>query len=340
MDESTVAAPAQPEAPPTPAPVLTAVETAVAKDDFTAYRETRRAERAGTPAPAPAADPVVEPKPEATAAPVDEPRTVSKRQHDTNERIRLATERAVADRDAEIARLRSQLPAPPAAPRTEPAAEKFPAYAQYLETNPEASLEDYIDARQDFREGLKAKATAAERADADRVRSHEENIAQAQARTRAARQADPVIDAKFKAWESAQSVHELPEILLLKTRDQALAAQQIPLAENDFASAVASSEFSAQIIAHIADHPDVLQKVRTLENRTAVLKYFGKLETRFEKADVAPIQPKTISSAPTPGTALGSRPASATDPLAAAVKAGDVSAYRAARRAERASARR
>jgi hypothetical protein len=233
--------------------------------------------------------------------------------------------------------LRSQLPA---APRTEPAGEKFPIYAQYLETNPEASLEDYIDARQDFRDGLKQKATAAQRAEADRTKSHQDSIAQAQARTRAARQADPVIDAKFKQWESAQSVHELPEVLMLRTRDQAIAAQQIPLAENDFASAVASSEYSAQIIAHIADHPDVLQKVRTLENRTAVLKYFGKLETRFEKADAAPVQPKTISSAPTPGTALGSRPASAVDPVAAAVKAGDVSAYRAARRAERASARR
>jgi hypothetical protein len=100
-------------------------------------------------------------------------------------------------------------------------AEKFPAYAQYLETNPEASLEDYIDARQDFRDGLKQKATVAERENAERTRSHQEGIEQAQARTRAARQADPVIDAKFKAWESAQSVHELPEILLLKTRDQA-----------------------------------------------------------------------------------------------------------------------
>jgi hypothetical protein len=338
LEDVTPAAPAQSEA--TPAPVLTAVESAVAKDDFTAYRETRRAERSGTPAPAPAAEPVTETKPEATAAPVEEPRTVSKRQHEINERIRLATERALADRDAEIARLRSQLPAPPAAPRTEPTAEKFPAYAQYLETNPDASLEDYIDARQDFRDGLKQKATAAQRAEADRTRSHQEGIAQAQARTLAARQADPVIDAKFKQWEAAQSVHELPEVLLLKTREQAIAAQQIPQAENDFASAVASSEYSAQIIAHIADHPDVLQKVRALENRTAVLKYFGKLETRFEKADAAPVQPKTISSAPTPGTALGSRPASAVDPVAAAVKANDVTAYRAARRAERASARR
>lgn len=337
MSEVESAAPAQPEAAATPAPVLTAVESAVAKDDFTAYRDTRRAERSGTPAPAPAADPAADTPPAALAPPAEESRQVSKRQQQIN-----AYERRIAEQDQRIRALESSAtPAPPAAPRTEPVAgEKFPAYAQYLETNPDASLEDYIDARQDFRDGLKTKASQAQRQQAEHQRNQQESVSQAHARTLAARAADPAIDAKFTAWE--QPGADLPDVLFIKTRDQAIAARQIPLAENDFASAIATSEFSAQLIAHIADHPEILERVRALENRTVVNKFVGKLESRFEKADPAPapVQPKTISSAPEPGTALGSRPASAADPLAAAVKAGDVPAYRAIRQAQRASARR
>lgn len=328
--------PAQAET--TPAPVLTAVESAVAKDDFTAFRETRRAERSGTPAPAPVADPAPVIPPAAPAAPTAEARAVSKRQQQIND-----YERRIAEQDQRIRALESgsATPAPPpAAPRTEPVAgETFPAYAQYLEKNPDASLEDYIDARQDFRESVKAKAAHAQRADADRSRGQQEAMEQAHARTLAARQADPAIDAKFAAWE--QPGAELPEVLFIKTRDQAIAAQQIPMAENDFADRVARSKFSAHLIAHVADHPEILAEVRALESRSDVIAFVGALETLFKKTDTppTPVPPKTISSAPAPGTALGSRPASASNPVTAAVIAGDVTAYRAARLAERSAGR-
>lgn len=330
MSEVEGAVPAQPEA--TPAPVLTAVESAVAKDDFTAYRDTRRAERSGTPAPAPVAEPVAEVPPVAAAAPVEEPRQVSKRQNDINERIRLATERATSELAAENARLRAQLPAPVAAPRTEPpVGETFPNYATYLEKHPDASLEDYIDARQDFRDEVKARSTNAQRIEAEQTRSQEAQIQQARERVAAARQADPEFDAKIA-----------PELLTLETREASIANRRIPLAENDFATEISKSEYLPQILLHVSQHPELMTQIRGLDTRRAVMKFVAKLETRFEKADAAPVvqPPKTISSAPTPGTALGSRPASASDPVVAAVKAGDVSAYRAARMAERESARR
>ena len=327
MEDVTPAAPAQPE---TPTPVLTAVQDAVVKDNFTDYRAKRQAERSGTPAPAPAAEPVTDTPPAAPAAPAEEPRTVSKRQQDINERIRVATERAVADRDAEIARLRSHLPAPAAAPRSEPTPETFPIYAQYLDQHPDASLEDYIDARQDFRDAVKARAAQAQRLDAEQARSEEAHVAQARERVAAARAADPEFDAKIA-----------PELLAIETREAAIANRRIPGPDNDFASEIAKSEFLPQILLHVSEHPDVLDTIRTLETRRAVMKFVAKLETRFEQAaSVAPIHsPKTISSAPAPGTPIGTRPTSASDPIANAVRAGDVTAYRAARLAER-SARR
>lgn len=324
MSEVEGAVPAQPEA--TPAPVLTAVETAVAKDDFTAYRDTRRAERSGTPAPAPVAEPVVEVPPVAAAAPVEEPRAVSKRQQQINE-----YERRIAAQEQRIRALESGTatpPAPPVAPRTEPVAgETFPNYATYLEKNPDASLEDYIDARQDFRESVKARSTNAQRIEAEQSRSQEAQIQQARDRVAAARQADPEFDAKIA-----------PELLTLETREASIANRRIPLAENDFATEIAKSEYLPQILLHVSQHPELMTQIRGLDTRRAVMKFVAKLETRFEKAeDTAPVPtpPKQISSAPTPGTALGSRPASASDPVAAAVKAGDVTAYRTARMAER-----
>lgn len=339
---ATPAAAAQPDA--TPAPVLTAVESAVVNNDVHAFREARRAERSGTPAPAPAATEPVQVPPTPATATVEEPRTVSKRQHEINERIRVATERAVAAKDAEIAQLRSQLPAGPAAPRPAAAAgETFPTYATYLDTHPDASLEDYIDARQDFRDEVKTKATRAQRMEAEQTRSQRDQVDAAITRTQTARAADPALDAKFTAWEAPDAV--LPEILTIPTRDQAMAARIVPRAEHDFATAIATSEYSAQIIAHVADHPDVLAKVRTLDTRAQVIKFVGKLETRFERDADAPtpaaaVVPKTVSSAPAPATTLGSRPASAADPVLAAASSGDVSAFRAAKRAREAANRR
>jgi hypothetical protein len=338
LEDTTTAAPAPLE---TPAPVVTAAESAVAKDDFTAYRETRRAERAGTPAPAPAAAPVVETPPDAPAAPVEEPRQVSKRQQDINERIRVATERAVAAKDAEIARLRSQLPPPPAAARTEPAAETFPTYAEYLETHPDASLEKYIDARQDFREDVKARATAAQRTQAEQHQSAQAELAKSRERTDALRKADPIIDARFKAWEAG--TEPVPALFTIPTRAAVIAHAHAhgvdPMSllrpEHDLATEIGTSEYGPQIVLYLTDHPDVMQEIGTLPDRRAVARFIDKLEMRFESSGApAPVPvPKTISSAPTPGTSLGSRPASAVDPVEAAVAAGDVSAFRAAKRA-------
>lgn len=327
MEDVTSAASAQPEA--TPAPILTAVQDAVAKDNFTDYREKRLAERSGTPAPAPAAEPVPETTPAAPTPPAEEPRQVSKRQQQIND-----YERRIAAQDQRIRALEAgtATPAQPAAPRAEPApSETFPPYAQYLEQHPDASLEDYIDARQDFREGVKARATAAERQQADQARNHQTQVEAARERVQKAIAADPTFPDKLA-----------PELLAIPTREAAIASRQIPQAENDFASEIAKSEFLPQILLHVSEHPEVLQTIRGLETRRAVLKFVAKLETRFEKAaeTASPVPaPKQISSAPTPGTPLGTRPASAGDPVKSAVMSGDVTAYRAARLAER-SARR
>jgi len=327
LEDVTIAAPAQPEA--TPAPALTAVESAVVNDNFTDYRAKRQAERSGTPAPAPAAEPVTETKPEASAPPAEEPRQVSKRQQQIN-----AYERRIAEQDQRIRALEaaSATPPEPTASRTEPVAgETFPAYAQYLEKHPDASLEDYIDARQDWREANRTRAAAAQRQETERAQSHQATVEKARERVAAAIAADPTFETKLA-----------PELLTIPTREMAIANRQIPLAENDFASEIAKSEYFPQILLHVSEHPEVLTQIRGLENRKAVVKFVAKLETRFEKAaETAPVvpAPKTISSAPNPGTPLGTRPASAGDPVVAAVQGKDFTAYRSARRAERAARR-
>jgi hypothetical protein len=102
------------EAAPAPAETISASVDASNKGDFTAFQESERAKRQGTPQPdVPAPSPVA-PPPRAVAAPVTPvaaataaPVTLSKRQQDANERTRAAVERATSDLQAENARLRA-----------------------------------------------------------------------------------------------------------------------------------------------------------------------------------------------------------------------------------------
>src|SRR3989442_13142458 len=117
MDTPIAPAAPAPSAEPVAAPTQTAVEAAVVSGDFGSFKEAGRAERVNKPLPdvpleVPSDPPTAKAATPAPVAPAPE-RTLSKRQQDINDRIREAVERATADKDAEIARLRTSQPAAP-----------------------------------------------------------------------------------------------------------------------------------------------------------------------------------------------------------------------------------
>lgn len=316
-----------PIAPAAPAPPVetttTATQAAADTGNLSAYREARQTERS-TGLSAPAAAPLAPETPAGAvpAAPVEEPRQLSKKQIEINERAQRAVEAATVQLREENARLRSQLAPPSPAPA--PPTEKFPPYADYLTTHPETSLEDYMDARDDWRQSTRDRATAVQRVQQEQERAQHDQIGKARERVAAARQADPTFDTRLA-----------PEVLALKTREAALAEQSVPLAENDFATEIAKSEFLPQILLHLSDDPSVLQRVRALDTRRDVLKFVAKLETRFEQADPAVPVPKTVTSAPPPPPTVGTRNALPANEKAAQINNNAFTGYRATRRVER-----
>lgn len=323
-------APAQTEAP---AP-LTPVHEAVVADDLPAFKEARLAERIERSAPKAPTKPEIIPVAIAAAAPAkpEEPvKAVSKRQQEINERIREAVQRGIEEDRARRAS------APP------PSSEAFPAYAEWAEKHPDQTFEQYVDARQDFREEQKARVQAQSVRQRDDITQKQTELATAQARVQDAL-ADPAFEARFKAIPPA--LLELPTRQLLEATQRQLADQRDPRAmqvvigpENDFASEIVKSEYFPQLAVLAAEDPSVMAQVRACQTPRAVTKLVAKLETRFESGSASTAAsaaiPKTLTSAPDLGTTLGSRSASPADPIAAAVKSDDLRAFKEARMAKR-----
>lgn len=320
MEAVDTAAPAQ----STPNAPETASQAALQTHDLSAYREARQAERiTGTPAPEQAETPKA-----AAPVKVDEPvRQTSKRQHEINERIRKATELAL-DQD----RAARGYQAPPA-----PSSNGFPAYADYLTQNPDASLETYIDARQDYREQSRVRQTAAQRDHEETIRTQATRLTTAQERIADARQTDRVLDKMITDWSAPGAT--VPDVLLISTREKAIADRIIPRPEHDFASEIVKSEYYPQLLRHLVEHPDTIDRVKACETRGDVIKLVGRLEKRFEADDEPVIQTThTVTKAPPPPTTVSTRNAQPANSERAAVNAGNFGSYRANRLAARRAA--
>jgi len=100
---------------------------------------------------------------------------------------------------------------------------------------------------------------------------------------------------------------------------------------NDAAQEILESPNGPAMLAHLADHPDVFERLRTAPNRDAVIRTMATIEAAIS-ASVPPKTPvvKTTSSAPAPATTLGSRSSAPADEAAAAVAVGDFGRYRSA----------
>lgn len=347
------AAPAQPAAPEAPA-TLPATHAAVASGSTTDYRAARRAERAGSPlapvavtteAPAPVTptndDEPVTPSP-APATPASPERAVSKRQQQIND-----YERRIAEQDQRIRALEDSLRAParpdPAAPavpeKTEPEWKRYAAMPDAPKLADFDSVEEHTAAMAFFI----ADKRYEERQQAEHARSEGEQLAAVEHQRISAFDAR-VTDVAKTDPDIVSTIAPLAQRL-----GQAGGPSRI------VGQLALDSEVGPQVLRHLAEHPDDLQRLVTLPAHLRALperiqvrahiqwmvREFAKLEGAHEARPVAePPAPKTVTDMPEPPQTLGTRAAEATDPKVAAIKSGNTRAYREIRRHERAAATR
>lgn len=249
---------------------------------------------------------------------------VSKKQHAANERIREAVERGISEERARreaaerrLAELEARAPKPAAAEPVKPAAaeDKPPVWEDFQkEADPFDAYQRAVaryEARQEFKrlqgeheaKSAEQKAiderTAVERAHYDRERAIQADVPDYLTRVKVIRDGlDP--DAP------------LTRVLL-------------------------ESPVSAKLLLHFADNPAEFTRIGRLglTNPLGAARELGKIETALSRpasaaadppAPVVPIK-KTVTSAPEPPTALGTRSAEPADPKGAAVSRKDFRTY-------------
>jgi hypothetical protein len=324
---------------------VSAVDQAVATNNVAAYRAARLQERSGKSTPIadqPAAAAAAQPdgqaaSTDASATPAASEPAKPKKNADTRVQELLrerATERERAARaERELVELRRQLQTPrddqPAASSpARPAAEKFPDYATYLDQHPDAPLEQWLDARDEWRDTQHATRARAQAEQQHRQTAQQQRTEKVRGQIATKVAADPEFLTKVK-----------PEILDLKPFD-ALAPGEPAGPLNAIAEEILDSAVTAELLLHFSEHPEDLQRLSTLAPRD-LIREFGKLEARLDTSSTAATptpakpHPKTITDAPAPPTTLGSRPAEALDPVTAAVVSGDQAAFKAAKHAAR-----
>lgn len=360
MPDSTPAtAPAQPDSTTPQTTPQTAAQQAGASGDFGAYEKARFAESTGKPlAPAPTqpaadADPDDDtPAPLTTTpaqTPAPAPAKISARQQKIND-----YERTIAAQNERIARLEAGH-APPAAPRREPetttpapapAAPKFPDYATFLTTTPDATLEQWMDARDDWR-------------DAQRE-TQSRHAADVHARTQAQHERTHTFSAQIDAQTQTQPdflTKLSPDVLALRPITS-LGPDEKAGPLNIVADLLIDSPRAPALMQHLSDHPEELRRITAIPPRLQRLsgaalasaharemtREMALLEARLTPADApapsTPTPPKTITSAPDPPFSLGKKATTDADPEKAAVATGDYTAYERARFAQHRNAHR
>jgi len=347
VPEPTATAPAQPNSTPQPpTPPQTAAQQAGASGDFGAYEKARFAESSGKPL-APAPDlPVADESDDDTPAPLtttpaQTPTTpaaapakpISKRQQQIND-----YERTVAELKAENARLKA--PQEPARreperpqPAPAPAAPKFPDYATYLATHPDESLEQWMDARDEWRDEQRE------------TRSRQQ--AEVQSRTQAQHERTSTFSSQIDAQTQTQPdflTKLSPDVLALRPITS-LGPDEKAGPLNIVADLLIDSPRAPALMQHLSDHPEELRRLAAIPpplqrlsgaalasaHARWMTREMTLLEAKLTSADApAPSStppPKTITSAPDPPFTLGKKATTDADPEKAAVAQGDYTAF-------------
>lgn len=235
----------------------------------------------------------------------------AERRADAAERRAADAERREQERTRELAALKA--PAKPAEP---PKPDKFPTYAVYLESHPDAALEDYMDARDDWRDTRRdaktRETTEAERAETtfrQKASTFGERFAEAA-------KADPDIEQRIdrellsvRPYSSltAQDKELIRNIPDPATRD--LVAFRCFLADQWI-----DSEHAVQLLEHLSDAKQ-FQRLATLPPNHVIrelAKFEAGLGAAFRK-DSGPAPRPSASQANAPIKPLGTSPHGAAD---------------------------
>jgi len=268
-----------------------------------------------------AAAPVADAAAADAEAPVEDKPAGKKPRHDPQARIdqaiarqREAERRADdAERKAREIEARTQTPRDQPAP---PAPEKFPDYAAYLAQHPDASLEAWLDARDDWRDTKRETATRQQAEAARLEQTFTQRATSFSDQFAKAREADPAIESRIN-----RDLLTVRPFSTLTAQDQA-AIRAIPNpAERDrvaflcfLADQWIDSDHAVALVEHLSD-PREFQRLATLPP-TQVVRELAKVEARLGAA--APLErgaaPRpTASQARPPITPLGTTPHAAAD---------------------------
>jgi hypothetical protein len=339
VDEQPQVTPSEPSAPLT-APVKTEADAAVASGDQAAFKEARRAEK--TPV-APKADSRSATSARQTASTeassqeaseATDPTSPGKPRGNVKTRTaevdgEIATLKArLAERDGLLARTR-EAPAAPVAPPVSERSLALPSelasYDAYLAAHPTASLEEFFDARSDARSELKEQRKVEAQREQQRTEAQTKAVDEFAKRVSATAEADP----RF-AEKVAPAVLNLKPVIALKPGEKAGPG-------NVIAQELISSPVAPQVMVALSD-PEELARLMSMRNPAEIIRAVAKIEARFLGDDDAPAPPAfKTTTAPTPPTTLGRRPTDTLAPVEAAIRDGDMSAFKAAKNAERAA---
>ncbi len=234
-------------------------------------------EPADTPEPEP--DPEPEPKPAAVEAktdakPVDK-RTREGRKQSIQQEIdelttaKHSTAREVESARAELERLRSELSSVSRPAQAAPALpDKFPSYEDALKSKADLTPEQWLDARDDWRDMRKAQQDAARSAE----QTHQTRVQGFNEKIRMVEAAEPGF------WESVNSF----AATLVPARE--LPPGQKPTARNVIADVIIESDKPDALLKHFRDHPEDLQRISALPRTVDAFRQMGKLEARLEAA--------------------------------------------------------
>lgn len=341
---------------PAPAPAATtpipAVDAAIAADDYSAFEAAERAEQSGKPLAA-------------VAPPTPAERPISKRQADAERRTREAVDRATTELREENARLKAaaappaaRVPAPavarPAAPPVAAAplaaVPKFQTFEQFVAAKPDASLEEYLDARDDFNHTQRERATAARTEQQIADESESQRVGRVDAAFKAKQAVDPDFVAKLN-----------PKLTSYLSIADAQRAGVAVTAGSLILEEMMGSESFMPFAEHFSAHPEELDRLeavpdhlthlpprqRAIEHGRWIVRQMGKIEDKLTPppavaapAPAAVVPPrKTSSSAPPPPVDLGRRTGAPADPIRAAVQADDFAAFEQAEFAKAGAAR-
>jgi hypothetical protein len=322
---------------------LSALDQAIAAGDMGAFKAAKLAERAGTLL-TPSADQPGDPAPpapddqaastEASPSPASEP---GKPGHKGNADTRKAElQREIDTLLAQRRQLRDEIerharPTPPPQPQTAQAASS-PAAADAepkladFEANPEQYPDPYVawlDARQEWKWRQLESQRQEQQQRETQERSHRDWVEDT---ARRARDLGP----------------ELVESLSDEVRNlrplASLSGDEQPTTLNFVTQQILESDAAGPILKHLSDHPEELRRLEAIPKYASMVYEVGKLAARLS-APPPPPQAKVITSAPPPPTTTGNRPTEPVDALEAAVRSGDMTAFKALKQRERQAAR-